>query len=84
MELKRDTVSAIPYEDQRFDKVCTVNTIYFWPEPERNAAQIYRVTPSGGTAVICFRGEPPALSMSEPKLARCRWYGRFAWSRASR
>lgn len=60
VELKPGTVSAIPYEDNRFDKVCTANTIYFWPEPERDAAEIRRVMRPGGTVVVCFRGEPPA------------------------
>jgi len=59
MELRRGSVSALPYEDGRFDKVCTVNTIYFWPDPERDAAEILRVLRPGGTAVVCFRGEPP-------------------------
>ena len=59
LELKRGTVSAIPYEDNRFDKVCTANTIYFWPEPERDAVEIRRVMRPGGTLVVCFRGEPP-------------------------
>jgi ubiquinone/menaquinone biosynthesis C-methylase UbiE len=59
VELQRGSVSAIPYEDNRFDKVCTANTIYFWPEPERDALEIRRVMRPGGTVVVCFRGEPP-------------------------
>jgi hypothetical protein len=31
VELKVGSVSAIPYPDASFDKVCSINNIYFWP-----------------------------------------------------
>jgi ubiquinone/menaquinone biosynthesis C-methylase UbiE len=31
VELKVGSVSAIPYPNASFDKVCSINNIYFWP-----------------------------------------------------
>ena len=79
LELKRGTVSAIPYDDYRFDKVCTANTIYFWPEPERDSAEIRRVMHPGGTLVVCFRGE---LLRANGRSGRCRLiHSRRWWKR---
>jgi protein-L-isoaspartate O-methyltransferase len=33
LEVKLGPVVGIPYEDARFDRVLTVRTIYFWPDP---------------------------------------------------
>jgi ubiquinone/menaquinone biosynthesis C-methylase UbiE len=44
----------IPYEKARFSKVCTVNTIYFWPEPEKTARKIADVIKPGGKFVVAF------------------------------
>ena len=47
-------VEALPFESASFDKVCTVNTIYFWPSLEKGFAEIHRVLAPGGRAVIGF------------------------------
>lgn len=57
VELKIGSVSAIPYEDGRFDKVCTVNTVYFWPRPNDDLREIRRVIKEGGRLVLAFRGK---------------------------
>lgn len=33
VEIKQGEVSQIPFDDQCFDKLFTVNTLYFWPKP---------------------------------------------------
>jgi SAM-dependent methyltransferase len=43
MELKLGNTTRIPYDDGRFDKVYSVHTIYFWPEPARDLQEIRRV-----------------------------------------
>ncbi|MCG8618923.1 MAG: class I SAM-dependent methyltransferase [Desulfobacterales bacterium] len=43
-----------PYDGNRFDAVFTVNTIYFWPEPQRTLAGIHRVLKPGGRLIIGF------------------------------
>lgn len=43
---------TIPFEDGSFDRVFTVNTIYFWKHPQAYADEIARVLRSGGVAAI--------------------------------
>ena len=40
-----------------FDKVFTVNTIYFWQEPEKLLSEIYRVLQPKGILCITFAEE---------------------------
>lgn len=45
---------SIPFEEESFDKIFTVNTIYFWDEPEQLAGEIARVLRPGGIALLTF------------------------------
>lgn len=45
---------SIPFEDQSFNHVMTVNTIYFWPDPLKMLSEIKRVTRGGGKISIGF------------------------------
>jgi ubiquinone/menaquinone biosynthesis C-methylase UbiE len=44
----------LPFEDQIFDKIFTVNTVYFWEEPVEFLNEIYRVLKDNGTFVLTF------------------------------
>lgn len=44
----------IPYENNTFDKVMTVNTIYFWTNPLHLFAEIYRVLKPDGLFILSF------------------------------
>jgi len=46
--------SDIPFEENRFNKIFTANTIYFWDEPQAFAAEIARVLKTGGILSIGF------------------------------
>jgi ubiquinone/menaquinone biosynthesis C-methylase UbiE len=48
-------VNHLPFDDNTFDKVCTVNTIYFWEEPLIGLREIKRVLKSGGRLVVGIR-----------------------------
>ncbi len=54
VRIKQASVEAIPFEDDTFHKICTANTLYFWPQPAENAKEILRVLRSGGTFVLGF------------------------------
>lgn len=44
----------LPFADQTFDKIFTVNTVYFWEEPVEYLNEIYRVMKNHGTFVLTF------------------------------
>lgn len=44
----------IPYEDDYFHKIMTVNTLYFWKEPTHLLSEIYRVLKPGGKFSCAF------------------------------
>ncbi len=46
--------NTIGYPDNYFDKVYTVNTIYFWMNPEETAAKIAAIIKPGGVFVAAF------------------------------
>ena len=43
-----------PFEDKTFDKIFTVNTVYFWEKPTDFLNEIYRVLKDNGTFVLTF------------------------------
>ncbi len=49
--------SRLPFDDENFDKAITVNTVYFWEEPERELAEIRRVLKQEGKLVMGIRPE---------------------------
>lgn len=44
----------IPFKDDTFHAIMTVNTIYFWEDPAALLNELYRVLKSGGNACIAF------------------------------
>ena len=55
MDLRLTDGRSLPYEDSCFDKVYTVHTLYFWPEPLKYIREIVRVLKPGGRFVLGFR-----------------------------
>ena len=49
--------NVIPFQDVFFDKIFTVNTIYFWQEPEKLLLEIYRILKPKGIFCITFAEE---------------------------
>lgn len=44
----------LPFGDQVFDKIFTVNTVYFWEDPVAFLNEIYRILKDDGTFVLTF------------------------------
>jgi len=44
----------LPFQDRTFDKIFTVNTVYFWENPVEFLNEIYRVLKDDGTFVLTF------------------------------
>lgn len=49
--------NAIPFQDSFFDKIFTVNTIYFWQKPEKFLMEIYRILKADGNFCLTFAEE---------------------------
>lgn len=45
---------TIPFADHSFDRIFTVNTIYFWTDPPALLLELYRITKPGGMLNITF------------------------------
>lgn len=46
------SVEKMPFTDNSFDKIITVESFYFWPEPQENLKEVYRVLDKGGKFFI--------------------------------
>ena len=44
----------LPFQDGTFNKIFTVNTVYFWENPVEFLNEIYRVLKDDGTFVLTF------------------------------
>ena len=42
--------SVFPFGDEEFDRLFTVNTIYFWEDPAHTLSEVHRVLKPGGRA----------------------------------
>ena len=57
VEIKFGAIENIPYSDNFFDKICTINTVYFWETPETALTEIKRVLKKDGYFAIGFRSK---------------------------
>ena len=46
--------NQLPFPDQSFDRILTVNTIYFWPAPEAFLQEIYRALKQESYCAIAY------------------------------
>lgn len=53
-EFQQGAIEDMPFPAATFDKVMTVNTVYFWTSLEAGFRQLHRVLVPGGRAVIGF------------------------------
>ncbi|TXE13823.1 class I SAM-dependent methyltransferase [Seonamhaeicola algicola] len=55
VDLFNADIEEIPIWDEVFDKICTVNTIYFWKNPIKALEEVYRVLKKKGILIVSFR-----------------------------
>ncbi|MDQ2696817.1 MAG: class I SAM-dependent methyltransferase [Pseudomonadota bacterium] len=60
LHLVGGVAEQLPFADACFDRICTVNTVYFWKDAPGAAREVWRVLKPGGTFVLSFR---PAKDM---------------------
>ncbi|MBW7673976.1 class I SAM-dependent methyltransferase [Chryseobacterium chendengshani] len=46
--------NKLPFKNEAFDKIFTVNTVYFWKNPLEYLNEIYRLLKDNGTFVLTF------------------------------
>ena len=44
----------MPYEKESFTKACSINTLYFWPEPVQTAKKIVKILEPYGKLILAF------------------------------
>lgn len=55
VDLRLGKAEHLPFDDASFDKVFSVNCIYFWKSPITGLRELHRVLKSGGCVVITVR-----------------------------
>ena len=50
--ISKASVEAMPFGDNCFDRIITVESFYFWPDPSENLKEVYRVLKKGGKFLI--------------------------------
>ena len=70
------SVEALPFDDCFFDKIITVESFYFWPDPAENLKEVYRVLKNGGRFLIVADINGDAC-LDEEDIEGIRKYGLF-------
>jgi SAM-dependent methyltransferase len=52
LQIEHGSVSSLPWDEGRFDRVMTVNTIYFWEDLEAGLHEVRRALAPGGAFLI--------------------------------
>ena len=52
MNIIEESVEKMPFDDNSFDKIITVESFYFWPDPAENLREVYRVLDNDGKFLI--------------------------------
>lgn len=60
-------IEHLPFAPAEFDKVCTVNTVYFWRSLADGFAQISRILKPGGRVAVGFLPADAMLRLGVPR-----------------
>jgi ubiquinone/menaquinone biosynthesis C-methylase UbiE len=52
MSIRQGDVANLPFADGQFDKILSIHTLYFWPDPARAVAEMRRVLKLGGVLAL--------------------------------
>ena len=72
--ISQASVSALPFDDDKFDTVTAIETYYFWPDKLNDLKEIYRVLKPGGKLMLVFEmlrteDEPEKWEKVEKRLS---------------
>ena len=57
IEIRIADIEALPFQDEEFTKLCSVNTLYFWSNPAGALAECRRVLRKDGRILLCFNSK---------------------------
>ncbi len=63
VQIQQGNFEETTFDENRFDKVCTTNTIYFWQNPEKTLRKIHYILKPGGRCFISFEDKAQLESM---------------------
>ncbi|MBI3782871.1 MAG: class I SAM-dependent methyltransferase [Deltaproteobacteria bacterium] len=66
--------AQLPFPDGHFNKVYSVHTLYFWPEPARHLREIHRILRPGGCFVLGFSPRDDENTTAKFPAAIYRFY----------
>lgn len=52
LQVVQASVEHLPFADHSFDMIVTVESFYFWPDPEENLKEVHRVLKKGGHLLV--------------------------------
>ena len=64
VRLQRGECKTLPYENESFNKLCSINTLYFWKDPDKYFLEMFRVIRPGGIIAIGFRDDKQMSSLN--------------------
>jgi SAM-dependent methyltransferase len=73
LQLEQGAIDHMPFPDASFDRVLSVNTIYFWPDPLSAVRELRRVLAPAGRLVLGYR-TPAAMANMPPTRYGFRIY----------
>ena len=60
-QIRHGDIEAIPFADDEFTRLCSVNTLYFWRDAQRALSECQRVLAPGGRLALCFNAKSEML-----------------------
>ena len=57
VRLQKGECKSLPFENESFNKLCSINTLYFWKDPDKYLIEMFRVMKPGGIIAIGFRDD---------------------------
>lgn len=53
MDIELASVENLPFEEETFDKIITVESFYFWPDAVKDLKEVHRVLKKDGVFLLC-------------------------------
>jgi ubiquinone/menaquinone biosynthesis C-methylase UbiE len=75
-DIRLGSVDALPYEDGTFDIAIAFETVYFWPDLEKDFPEVRRVLREGGIFLMCNDAGDPSDDTWSSRIEGMRIYSK--------